>query len=94
MERSIPGRAGRLVVVSLIFSFIILVAVSFASAAEPIKIGMVVSVTGPVGYLGTYQKEAMTALVEDINSKGGVLGRPLEVYLEDDQSAPTTAVIA
>lgn len=94
MERSIPGRAGRLVVVSLIFSFIILVTVSFANAAEPIKIGMVVSVTGPVGYLGTYQKEAMTALVEDINSKGGVLGRPLEVYLEDDQSAPTTAVIA
>jgi branched-chain amino acid transport system substrate-binding protein len=32
--------------------------------------------------------------VEKINRQGGVLGRPLEVYYEDDQSNPTTSVIA
>ena len=33
-------------------------------------------------------------MIEDLNAKGGVLGRPIELLYEDDQSVPTNAVIA
>lgn len=65
-----------------------------AAAADAIKIGHICSVTGWAGMLGTAQKEAMLAVVEDINKKGGILGRQVEAFIEDDQSSPTTAAIA
>lgn len=65
-----------------------------AQAAEPIRIGTIMSITGPFGFIGTPQKEAFNALVEDINAKGGVLGRPIEFVYEDDKSVPTNAVLA
>jgi branched-chain amino acid transport system substrate-binding protein len=63
-------------------------------AAEPIKIGTIFSITGWAGFIGTPQKEVFTAMIEDINAKGGINGRPLEFYYEDDKSVPTNAVIA
>jgi branched-chain amino acid transport system substrate-binding protein len=65
-----------------------------ASAAEPIRIGTIFSISGWAGFIGTPQKEFFTAMIEDINAKGGVNGRPLEFYYEDDKSIPTNAVIA
>lgn len=64
------------------------------AAAEPIKIGVVISISGPYGFIGTPQKEVIEAVIADINKKGGVNGRPLEVLIEDDKSIPTNAVIA
>jgi branched-chain amino acid transport system substrate-binding protein len=55
-----------------------------AQAAEPIRIGTIFSISGWAGF----------AMIEDINAKGGVNGRPLEFYFEDDKSVPTNAVIA
>lgn len=63
-------------------------------AAESIRIGTIFSITGWAGFIGTPQKEFFTAMIEDINSKGGIKGRPLELYYEDDKSVPTNAVIA
>ena len=63
-------------------------------AAEPIKIGVVLSITGRGGFLGTPQKDAMTAIVDEVNAKGGVLGRPIELIIEDDQSNPTNSAVA
>jgi branched-chain amino acid transport system substrate-binding protein len=65
-----------------------------ARAAEPIKIGAVFSSTGWAGTLGTPAKEAIQIVADDINLKGGVLGRKLEVYFEDDQSNPTNSAVA
>ena len=65
-----------------------------ASAAEPIKIGFIISITGPYGFIGTPQKEVIEAAVADINKKGGLLGRPVEALIEDDKSVPTNAIIA
>jgi branched-chain amino acid transport system substrate-binding protein len=65
-----------------------------AAAAEPIKIGAVFSVTGWAGPVGTPAKEAVEIATDEINKKGGVLGRNLEVYYEDDQSNPTNSAIA
>jgi branched-chain amino acid transport system substrate-binding protein len=64
------------------------------ATGEPIKIGTIFSITGWAGFIGTPQKEIFTALIEDINAKGGIKGRPLEFYFEDDKSIPTNAVIA
>ena len=63
-------------------------------AAEPIRIGAVFSVTGPAGFIGTPERDAAVAIVDDVNRKGGVLGRQIELYVEDDVSNPTNAVIA
>jgi branched-chain amino acid transport system substrate-binding protein len=67
---------------------------SILRAAEPIRMGMVASISGWGGFVGNQQRDAVMAVVEDINHKGGVLGRPIEVLIEDDRSMPTTAVIA
>jgi branched-chain amino acid transport system substrate-binding protein len=63
-------------------------------AAEPIRIGATFTITGWAAFLGTPEKEAVEIVVEEVNQKGGVLGRPIEVYFEDDQSNPTTSTIA
>ena len=63
-------------------------------AAEPIRIGTIFSISGWAGFIGTPQKEFFTAMIDDINAKGGINGRPLEFYYEDDKSIPTNAVIA
>lgn len=63
-------------------------------AAEPIKIGAVFCVTGWAGNAGTGNLEALQVQVEKTNQEGGVLGRPIELYVEDDQSNPTNAAIA
>jgi branched-chain amino acid transport system substrate-binding protein len=65
-----------------------------AAAAEPIKIGAIFSITGWAGQIGTSPKEAVEIAVDEINNKGGVLGRKIEVYYEDDQSNPTNSAIA
>ena len=65
-----------------------------AHAADPVKVGAVISLTGWAGFIGTPQKEAFTAIFDEINAKGGIRGRRIEYYFEDDQSNPTTAVVA
>jgi branched-chain amino acid transport system substrate-binding protein len=65
-----------------------------AAGGEPIRIGTIFSITGWAGFIGTPQKDVFTAMIEDINAKGGINGRPLEFLYEDDKSVPTNAVIA
>ncbi len=57
-----------------------------AFAADPIKIGSVLSVTGPAAFLGDPELKTLQMYVEDINKKGGVLGRNLELVHYDDGS--------
>jgi branched-chain amino acid transport system substrate-binding protein len=55
-----------------------------AQAQEPIKIGSVLSVTGPGAFLGDPEKKTLNLYIERINAAGGVLGRKLELYTYDD----------
>ncbi len=57
-----------------------------AIANEPIKIGSVLSVTGPAAFLGDPELKTLQLYVEDINKKGGVLGRQLQLVHYDDGS--------
>jgi len=57
-----------------------------AWAADTIKIGSVLSVTGPAAFLGDPELKTLQLYVEDLNKKGGVLGRQLELVHYDDGS--------
>jgi branched-chain amino acid transport system substrate-binding protein len=57
-----------------------------AYAAEPIKIGSILSVTGPAAFLGDPELKTLQLYVEELNKKGGVLGRQLQLVHYDDGS--------
>lgn len=63
-----------------------------ASSKEPIKIGALLSLTGAAGNLGQREKESALLALEEINGKGGVHGRKIELIIEDTKSDPNTAV--
>src|SRR3984885_13732818 len=59
-----------------------------AKAADPMRVGLSVSLTGAVAPIG---KQVLTSLQiwrDDVNAKGGLLGRPVELVFYDDQSNP------
>ena len=55
-------------------------------AAEPIKIGEYASLTGKEAAYGETSHKGIVLAFEELNAKGGVLGRPLELITEDNQS--------
>ena len=57
-----------------------------AFAAEPIRIGSVLSVSGPAAFLGDPELKTLQLYIEKINAEGGVLGRKLELIHYDDGS--------
>ncbi|EIP97483.1 ABC-type branched-chain amino acid transport system, periplasmic component [Opitutaceae bacterium TAV1] len=57
-----------------------------ARAAEPIKVGEYNSLTGKEASFGQSTHRAIVLAVEEINAAGGVLGRPLQLVTEDNQS--------
>ena len=63
-----------------------------AQAQAPIKIGASLSQTGAFAALGQNQLRGYQVCIKDANEKGGVLGRKLELIVEDDQSQAPMAV--
>lgn len=59
-----------------------------SSAAEPIRIGFGMSLTGPLAPGGKQCLLAMEIWRDEINAKGGLLGRPVQFIYYDDQSNP------
>lgn len=80
--------------IGLLFSLLLSVDGRPLQAAEPIKIGVVMSLTGWGGFLGTPEKQAISVAVDQINAQGGLFGRQVKVYFEDDKSSATNATIA
>src|ERR1700740_2834932 len=59
-----------------------------AQAADPIKIGFGMSLTGPLAANGKMSLLAMQIWEDEVNAKGGLLGRPVKLVFYDDQSSP------
>jgi branched-chain amino acid transport system substrate-binding protein len=59
-----------------------------ARAADPMRIGLSVSLTGAVAPIGKQVLAALQIWRDDVNAKGGLLGRPVELVFYDDQSNP------
>ena len=79
------GWRGFAAVSALLFGF----AVS-ASAQQPLKIGFGMSLTGPLAGNGKAALISMQIWAEDVNAKGGLLGRKVELVYYDDQTNPST----
>jgi len=62
-----------------------------AGAAEPIRVGAVLSTSGPATFLGDPEEKTLKLYVDRINAEGGVLGRKLELFAYDDGSDPGKA---
>ncbi|MDP1604764.1 MAG: ABC transporter substrate-binding protein [Legionella sp.] len=78
----------------LVLTAALLASVSFlgqAQAADPIKLGILPSTTGPGASLGSALTLGVEVAVNEINKAGGVNGRQLQLVRGDTQSNPTTA---
>ena len=64
---------------------------AFAQAAEPIKIGAILSVTGPASFLGEPEARTLEMLVAETNKKGGVMGRQVQLIIKDSGASPEKA---
>ena len=69
-------------------------AVVSIAASGPIKIGALFSVTGPPSFLGEPERNTAKMVVDEINAKGGVNGRKLDLVVYDTQGDATKAVQA
>lgn len=61
---------------------------------EPIKIGAILSLSGDAAAFGEMAQMGIELAVDEINSSGGIDGRPVEVYIEDDYTSAKDAVSA
>ena len=59
-----------------------------AQSGNPIKVGMSLALTGAGAPAGKMLQAAIEIWRDDVNAKGGLLGRPVEVIVYDDQSNP------
>ena len=76
----------------LVVSFSLLTLGCAAQSAETYKVGALFAVTGFNSPLGTPEKETAKMLEEQINAKGGINGKKLEVIVYDTESDETKAV--
>lgn len=65
-----------------------------AQAQETVKIGVIQPLTGSVAYNGTTDINGSKLALDEINAKGGVLGKKLELVIEDGQCKPANSVNA
>jgi branched-chain amino acid transport system substrate-binding protein len=82
MNRLAAWLTGALVALSLV--------AAPAVAQQPLKIGFGMSLTGPLAGNGKAALIAMQIWQEDVNAKGGILGRKVEFVYYDDQTNPST----
>ena len=61
-----------------------------AQSGQPITIGFGMALTGPLAANGKQALLGMKIWEEEINAKGGLLGRPVKLVYYDDQSNPST----
>ncbi|SMF47463.1 amino acid/amide ABC transporter substrate-binding protein, HAAT family [Tistlia consotensis] len=63
-----------------------------AMAQEAVQIGVSAPLTGPVAHGGEHEMRGIRLAVEEINAKGGVLGKPIALTVEDNQCNPSVSV--
>ena len=63
-------------------------------SADPIKIAGIFALTGRAAHIGTAQRDAVILAIDEVNEKGGINGRKLEMVMADTESNPTKAVMA
>src|SRR4029453_4392048 len=57
---------------------------------QSIKVGVITDQTGALSFMGIANANVARMVIDDINARGGLLGRPVELFVED--SAPADSV--
>jgi branched-chain amino acid transport system substrate-binding protein len=78
------------VAVVILLAVLLVEGVGPVDAADPIKIGFGMGLTGGLAAQGKAALLSMQLWKEDVNQRGGLLGRPVELVYSDDQSKPAT----
>lgn len=65
-----------------------------AGSDERVTFGAVLPLTGPLSWLGESEQQGMLLAMKDVNSRGGVKGRKLEIRFEDSKGRPADGVAA
>ncbi len=60
--------------------------------AETIKVGAILAVTGPASFLGGPEARTLEMMVEEINAKGGIDGKKIELIIKDSGANPEKAI--
>jgi branched-chain amino acid transport system substrate-binding protein len=90
MLRTWSKRARRLLALAVAaVAFLLLPPHPPAAAADPVKVGFSMAMTGAVAQNGKQLLIALQLWRDDVNAKGGLLGRPVELVFYDDQSNPS-----
>ncbi len=63
-----------------------------AAAEAPIKVGALLSVTGPASFLGAPEARTLEMLTAELNAKGGVAGRQIQLIVKDTAGSPEKAI--
>ena len=65
-----------------------------SAQSAPLRLGVLTPLTGAGGFDGPRMLKAMQAVAAEVNGAGGVIGRQIELVVEDDQTNPEAAVRA
>ncbi|PKP60612.1 hypothetical protein CVT91_04750 [Candidatus Atribacteria bacterium HGW-Atribacteria-1] len=68
--------------------FFILISSAIGAEKEPIKIGVIISITGEAAEMGIENKRTIDVAVDLLNAKGGIKGYPVVAIVVDGQSKP------
>lgn len=82
-------RVARFFAVALLLA---VVTVTPAAAKDTIKVGAILAVTGPAAFLGAPEAKTLEMMVEEINKKGGIKGRKIELIIKDSGGSPEKAL--
>jgi ABC-type branched-subunit amino acid transport system substrate-binding protein len=64
------------------------------SSGGPIKVGVITDQTGPLSFMGIANANVARMVIDDINARGGLLGRQVDLYLEDSATTDSAAEAA
>lgn len=85
-------KATKVFVAVLLFIFTLGLGMTHAAAKDTIKVGAILSVTGPASFLGAPEAKTLDMLVADINKKGGIKGKKVELIIKDSGGNPEKAI--
>jgi branched-chain amino acid transport system substrate-binding protein len=63
-----------------------------AAAQDVVKVGALLAVTGPASFLGAPEARTLEMLVADLNARGGVAGRKVQLVVKDTAGSPEKAI--
>jgi branched-chain amino acid transport system substrate-binding protein len=69
----------------------VVASVSPSLAKDTIKIGAILSVTGPASFLGAPEAKTLEMMANEINNKGGIKGKTVELIIKDSGGSPEKA---